>query len=65
MGNTTHGKKKMPGLSSSTKLTVPPAEVKKNGGKVKDYRDWGANWLSSKFVIQYFIPESESGRGNT
>jgi hypothetical protein len=33
MGNTTHGKKKMPGLSSSTKLTVPPAEVKKEWRK--------------------------------
>lgn len=44
MGNPTHRKNKM----------------KENGGNVKDYRVWGANWFSSKFVIQYFILESES-----
>ena len=31
-------------------------------GKVKDYRDWDANWYPSKIVIQYFILENESSR---
>ena len=54
-----------PNFKEEEKWVILPIRRKNrnnNSGRVKDYQDWDANGLSSKFDIQDIILEGESGR---